>query len=237
MGAPRLRRARVFIMEGLFPQSLTDKIFYNRAFRSVLSTLAVSVRGGTLNDYWNGADDELFYYAKLNIPAETDDDGYVLLAHAEYLTFIPYGEEGYRFFDAYIREKEGVSAAEWRYNVFLKALGKDREAYGEAQLARLRRFLAGGGGVFQGAPQRGGLVPARLCVQRLFRRLARYLFGTFRPSARAADHDRGRGARRRARSPAFGRKGKGVYNRLRAEIGRTYGIAEKAGGACAARPL
>lgn len=143
MGAPRLRRARVFIMEGLFPQSLTDKIFYNRAFRSVLSTLAVSVRGGTLNDYWNGADDELFYYAKLNIPAETDDDGYVLLAHAEYLTFIPYGEEGYRFFDGYIREKEGVSAAEWRYNVFLKALGKDREAYGEAQLARLRRFLAG----------------------------------------------------------------------------------------------
>lgn len=127
-------------MDDKFDLDLADAMLYNGAARRLLSDIKVNVNGGGLTEFCLEANDELFFYSKLNNAGDSDDDG-GLFGYIEYLTLIPGGEEGYRLFDRYIREVEGVSAAEWRYNTFVKILGRDLPLYGSLQLDRIRRYF------------------------------------------------------------------------------------------------
>lgn len=109
--------------------------------KHILSLRMAVVNEGNISEFWIGADGEIFYYSKLNCVEGDDDDDYSLYALAEYLTLIPYGEEGYKVFEDYIQSEEGISACEWRYNIFLKILGDNLQKLTEAGRASIKKFF------------------------------------------------------------------------------------------------
>lgn len=129
-------------MDDIFPRSLYEQLLDNYTVRGLLSCIPLNLNCGHIQDFWNDADDYLFFYAKFN-EVERPDDEYRVFALAEYITYIPYGDDGFDFFDEYIRAQKGISAAEWRLNAFLRACGPAAEKLNEAQIARLKKFFEG----------------------------------------------------------------------------------------------
>lgn len=127
-------------MEDKFGYDAVDVALDRRAVKYLLSGKTGVRDHEGINTFWYAADGDLFYYAKLNCGVDDDRDC-SLFALADYCTLIPYGDEGYAVFEEFIKKEEGVSAAEWRYNAFLKILGKSAQKFTKAQLARIKRFF------------------------------------------------------------------------------------------------
>ena len=124
-------------MDDKFTYGLADNMMDSMAVRRILS---LKLAGQcTSADFWNSADEDYFFYCKLNMIG--DDEDFRLLPLAEYLTAIPCGEEGYDAFERYVREQYGISAAQWRYDIFVRAAGKYIDGYTPAQLGRIKKFF------------------------------------------------------------------------------------------------
>ncbi len=122
-----------------FGYDVVSNLLSNLTVKHILSMRAAVANEGTIVEFWNGADGELFYYSKLNEVGGDDESN--LFALADYLTLIPYGEEGYALFGDYIRRTEGISAEEWRYKTFMKLLGPDEKRLSDYGRTLLKRFF------------------------------------------------------------------------------------------------
>lgn len=105
----------------------TDLLYRRRAG---FSTERLTADGGFLELAWGSADDTFFYLCRMLGRTRAEEDICRFLCFADYITYIPYGDEGYQIFENLVK-KEGSypSAAAWRTEQIGKILqlGGERE--------------------------------------------------------------------------------------------------------------
>lgn len=107
----------------LFESTDYEVLLDSLKIRHMLSVLDIALeKRRHLNDFWASGDDMMFFYGKWNDRSDGDIFTAKIFALADYVTYIPYAEEGFSLLDGAF-EKEGLSLAEWRYGAFLKIIG------------------------------------------------------------------------------------------------------------------
>lgn len=128
-------------MDDKLDPSLLDSLFYNLGARSALAGTRISMACDDGSQFWSEADDDLFYFANMKDLYSFSDE-VKLFVYADYLTYIPYGDLGYALAEEKIRDKYGISLAQWRYELFLKIIGDNgAKLFNGAQLARIQKFF------------------------------------------------------------------------------------------------
>ena len=112
---------------------------------NMISRDKLTLRGGDKELFWGRADDETFYYVKMqegrfDMPADGDSEGRALVM-ADYAAYVPYAERGYEAFDGIVKELGFHSVAEWRFKKFLKSFGERASLVSEEAAAAVKAYF------------------------------------------------------------------------------------------------
>ncbi len=82
----------------------------------ILDHMKINARGGYVTNVWHETDGYIEYSAYMNYRSSYDIDEGHFFASINYLTFIPYAEKGYQFFENKLKEKN-MTVPEFRYKI------------------------------------------------------------------------------------------------------------------------
>ncbi len=114
-------------------------LLYNHGL-GVLDSMPITARGGIATLCWNRAQSSIEYSVFWHNRSSYDHDEGNFYSTIDYLTYIPYANQGYLYFQKLLQEK-GLTVPSFRYKIIEKILGKDLTTLPYEQIQVIQRFF------------------------------------------------------------------------------------------------